>query len=117
MSEQREMVLVADRVTLLAFRPLGIHCVPIETITESADPAARRDLLRTHTAGAKLVVVSHEARLQLGEEIDAVTNPGGIPLVLTIPGAMGSTGDKGRRIKLLVERAIGADLFKDEDDN
>jgi len=115
MSEQREMVLVADRVTLLAFRPLGVHCVPIELITESADPNSRRQLLQTHTAGAKLVVVSHEARLQLGDEITAVTNPGGLPLVVTIPGAMGSKGDKGQRIRNLVERAIGADLFKDDE--
>ena len=114
MSEAKDLVFVADRVTLLAFRPLGAKCVSLEEATESADPQWRRDFFFFHCESAKMVVVSHEARLELAEDLDAVTNPHGLPLVVAIPGALGSKGDRGARIRKLVERAMGADLFKDD---
>lgn len=113
-SPKKDVVFVADRVTLLAFQPLGAQCVSLEEATESADPRRRRDFLRQYCEDAKMVVVSHEARIQLGEDLEAVTNPAGLPLVVAIPGALGSKGDRGVRIRKLVERAMGADLFKDD---
>jgi len=114
MSEHKDVVFVADRVTLLAFKPLGVRCVALEDATSSIDPQQRREFLRQYCAAAKLVVVSHEARIQLNEDLDAVTNPHGLPLVVAIPGALGSKGDRGVRIRKLVERAMGADLFKED---
>lgn len=114
MSETNDVVFIADRITLLGFMPLGVGCVPLEEATARLDPAGRRQFLREQVEGAKLVVVSHEARIQLGEDLDAVTNPSGLPLVVAIPGALGSRGDRGERIRRLVERAMGADLFSEE---
>ena len=111
MSNTKDVVFVADRVSLLAFRPLGVDCVAVDELMSSGASQHIRDELRSRCENAKLVIVSHEARLQLGEDIDAVTNPDGLPLVVDIPGALGSRGDGGVQIRELVIRAMGADLF------
>lgn len=114
MSDTKDVVFVADRVSLLAFRPLGIHCIAVDELIESGSSAQIQTELKEVCEDAKLVIVSHEARLQLGDDIDAVTNPEGLPLVVDIPGALGSRGDGGTQIRELVIRAMGADLFGDE---
>lgn len=110
MSKTKDVVFVADRVSLLAFRPLGVDCVAVDELLDSGS-ASIQDTLKEKCENAKLVMVSHEARLQLGDDIDAVTNPEGLPLVVDIPGAIGSRGDGGTQIRQLVIRAMGADLF------
>jgi vacuolar-type H+-ATPase subunit F/Vma7 len=114
MSKTKDVVFVADRVSLLAFRPLGIDCVAVDEVMSAGSSLAIQNELRDRCEDAKLVIVSHEARLQLGDDIDAVTNPEGLPLVVDIPGALGSRGDGGTQIRELVIRAMGADLFGDE---
>ena len=116
MAEQHDVVFIADRVTLLGFKPLGVGCISLEEATTSSsdDPSHIKNYLRERLEGTKLVVVSHEARIALGNDLEAVTNPSGLPLVVTIPGALGARGDGGERIRRLVERAMGADLFGDE---
>jgi len=111
---QKHVVFIGDRVSLLPFRPLGINCIIIDDACSSKSPVEVEEELRSKCENAKLVVVTHEARLQLGESIDNVTNPEGLPLVVDIPGAIGSRGDGGTNIRQLVIRAMGADLFGDE---
>jgi vacuolar-type H+-ATPase subunit F/Vma7 len=107
----KDVVFIADRVSLLAFRPLGVNCISVDELLDSSSDV--QSVLKDVCEDAKLVIVSHEARLQLGDDIDAVTNPEGLPLVVDIPGALGSRGDGGTQIRELVIRAMGADLFGD----
>ena len=113
MSNVKDIVFIADRVSLLAFRPLGIQCIAVDELMSSESEENVTEELRQYCENAKLVIVSHEARLQLGKTIDTVTNPDGLPLVVDIPGAIGSRGDGGTQIRKLVIRAMGADLFGD----
>ncbi len=90
------------------FRPLGIATFPV-TEREAAVKALR-DCLAARYA---IVWVTEDVALLLEEELKAIRfEP--TPAILVLPPMTGSKGLGLRRLKALVEKAVGADILSRE---
>ncbi|MCU0612102.1 MAG: V-type ATP synthase subunit F [Candidatus Eisenbacteria bacterium] len=94
--------------TVKGFTPLGVSTYPA-TNRESALQALRGCLQE----GFAIVCVTEEIALLLEQELKALRfEP--TPAILVVPSMTGSTGLGLRRLKTLVEKAVGADILSRE---
>ncbi len=103
------MAVLGDKASVLGFRAVGLEAVPVET-TDEAERALRR-LIRGQYA--VIFVVEETANLIADTMREASRAPW--PILLPIPGTRGSDGSGLRRIEEYVEKAVGANIFSDQD--
>jgi len=103
------IAFLGSKDTVKGFKPLGVAIYP-SADRESAVQALRACLQE----GFAIVCVAEEIAVLLEQELKALRfEP--TPAILVVPSMTGSTGLGLRRLKTLVEKAVGADIFSRED--
>jgi V/A-type H+-transporting ATPase subunit F len=99
---------LGSKDTVMGFTPLGIS-----TYIVSDRTTALSALNECLTNGFALLFVTEEIAEMLADELRAVRfRP--TPAILVVPSTLGSTGLGLRRLKTLVEKAVGADILSRE---
>ncbi len=104
-----KICMIGDRDSVLGFTALGF------SVYEAADAESAAVLMHRLARDPEnaVIFITETYAAVLGEDI-ARYKDSPLPAVVTIPGAIGSTGYGMRAIKSAVERAVGADiLFKE----
>jgi V/A-type H+-transporting ATPase subunit F len=103
------IAVVGDERNILGFRPFGVDVYFYGQ--DSGDPDEWfRDIVKQ---GYKLIIVTESITEMLKAQIEALWEKQ-LPVVLTIRGLAESRGLASERLRRLVIKAIGTDLFKEE---
>jgi V/A-type H+-transporting ATPase subunit F len=103
------IVFIGDRDTVSGFRSLGLSAYPVRT-----DGDAREALQTARKGGCRVVLVTEQAARWLRDELQEMAmRP--FPAVVVVPSIRGSEGLGMERLRALVEKAVGADIFSRED--
>ncbi len=102
------VAVVGDRDSIWGFKALGME---IHAVTNSDEALAALRALCTPGYGA--VFITENYAQQLGEEIDALEEFITLyPSIVIIPSHHGSKGLGLKKVKSVVEKALGFDIFK-----
>ncbi len=103
------IAFLGDRDTVVGFRSLGLSAYPVRTQED-----AREALRVARESGCRVLVVTEQTARWLQDELrEMATHP--LPAVLVVPSTRGSQGLGMERLRGLVEKAVGADIFSRED--
>lgn len=103
-----KIAVMGDKHSVLGFRTLGISVYPVEKENE-----AERILHQLAEEGYVIIYIIEQLANQIASAVERYTFKK-YPVVVPIPGALGSLGIGRNGIKKSVERAVGADiLFRD----
>jgi V/A-type H+-transporting ATPase subunit F len=103
------IAFLGDRDTVAGFRPLGLS---VHAVRSPED--AREALHAAREGGCRLLLVTEQAALWLQDELQEMATRS-LPAVLVVPSTRGSQGLGMQRLRGLVEKAVGADIFARED--
>ncbi|MFW6138274.1 MAG: V-type ATP synthase subunit F [Spirochaetota bacterium] len=101
------IAVVGKNRTLLGFKPYGVDVYfyqEKEDISEWFSSIVKK--------GYTLIMVSEAVADELSQEIDQLWQKE-LPVILTIKGLKGPTGTSFDRLRKLVIRAIGTDIFRE----
>ncbi len=103
------MAVIGDRDSILPFRAVGMKVMPVADAQEAAQAF---DSL----VNAKYVVifVTERVAVEIGERIEAIALKT-LPSVVLIPDNRGSLGLATEKVRQIVSKAIGADIFRGGD--
>lgn len=104
------IAVVGDKDSVLAFKAIGLDVFPVEGEMEVRDRL--RQLARTYS----VIFVTDQIAEQASSLI-ARYKARPYPVVVPIPSAEGNSGFGMKGIKADVEKAIGADILFDREDN
>ena len=99
------MGAVGERDAVLCFKALGMRVVP----TQSAEETTRA-LFSLIKEGVRVIFITEKAALEAPEALERYKNQSDVAII-PIPGSQGSTGYAMGRVKANVEKAIGADIL------
>ncbi|WRS26296.1 V-type ATP synthase subunit F [Oscillospiraceae bacterium MB08-C2-2] len=100
-----KIAVLGDRDSIYGFAALGLEIFPVSGKEEAAEA------FKALTQGTYAVVYITEAtHLLLSEEIEKHSGAL-LPAVIPIPGVSGNTGAGIRRVKKMVEQAVGSDII------
>ena len=102
-----KIAIVGSRDTIIGFKALGLSIFPAKTVEE-----ARRTLRKIATEEYATIFITDDFAKDLDEDIHNLERE--IPLypsIVIIPSHRGSTGLGMKKIRALVEKAVGMDLF------
>jgi V/A-type H+-transporting ATPase subunit F len=103
------IAFLGDRDTVAGFRPLGLGVYPVRDQAE-----ARVALQTARESGCRVLLMTEEAAAWLDAELEEMAaHP--LPAVLVVPSTKGTAGLGMQRLRSLVEKAVGADIFSRED--
>jgi V/A-type H+-transporting ATPase subunit F len=103
------IVFLGDRDTVTGFGSLGLGVHPVRTQED-----AREALQAAREGGCRVLLVTEQTARWLEDELEQLaTRP--FPAVLVVPSTRGSQGLGMERLRSLVEKAVGADIFSRED--
>lgn len=106
--EKKDMAIIADRETGLAFGSMGLKALHADTIEET------RDILREASKKYKIIFVTENLAQGVTDLITEYATQT-LPIIIEVPSYEGTVGLGKQKIKRITERAIGADiLFKEE---
>lgn len=104
------IAVVGDKDSVLAFKALGLEVFPVNT-TEEAETTVKQ-LAREFA----VIFITEQVAQQIGHLISRYkTRP--YPAVIPIPSSEGSSGFGMDGIRKDVEKAIGADILFNREDN
>jgi V/A-type H+-transporting ATPase subunit F len=102
------VAFIGNRESVAGFIPLGLAAYPVTDRSTAVE--ALNDCLKS---GFAVLFVTEEIAELLADEIRAVRfRP--TPAILVVPSTLGSTGLGLRRLRTLVEKAVGADILSRE---
>ncbi len=102
-----KIAIIGSRDTIIGFKALGLNIFPVKSVEE-----AGRILREITTDEYATIFITDNFACDLEEEIHALEQ--NIPLypsIVIIPSHRGSTGLGMEKIRSLVEKAVGTDLF------
>ncbi len=99
------MGAVGERDAVLCFKAVGMTVVPTQTPEETA-----RALFHLTKEGVKVIFITETAAEQAPEALSRYQTDPSVAII-PIPGSQGSTGHAMARLKANVEKAIGADIL------
>lgn len=100
--------VMGDRTSVLGFQALGFEAYPV------ADPKEARDLWpKVKEKNYTIIMVTEEVYHEI-EDLALECGNQFTPAVLIIPPAKGGEELGHKRIKKIVEKAIGIDIFSEE---
>jgi V/A-type H+-transporting ATPase subunit F len=102
------IAVLGEERTILGFKPYGVD---VHFYTQSAGPIEDwfREILKKDY---RLIIITESVTGKLKEQIDALWEKE-LPVVLTVRGLGESTGAASQRLRMLVIKAVGTDLFKE----
>ena len=105
-----KIAVVGSRDTITGFKALGLTTFPVKDVDE-----AGRTLRKIATEEYATIFITDDLAQYLEKEIrELERNIPLYPSIVIIPSHRGSTGLGMRKIRSLVERAVGTDLFADK---
>lgn len=108
MAEPYRLAVMGDRESIQGFAAVGLDTFPCEAPDEAAK------LFRRLCAGNYGVVyLTEETAEWLADEL-AEREEERLPAVIPIPGVKGNTGIGMRRLHQAVEKAVGVDIFENQ---
>lgn len=103
------IAVIGEERNNLGFKPFGVDVHFYSRKEEGIDDWFRSIVKK----GYKLIIVSESIAVKLRQQIDALWEKE-LPVVLAIRGLGESTGVASERLRKLVIKAIGTDLFKEQ---
>jgi V/A-type H+-transporting ATPase subunit F len=103
------IAVLGEERNILGFRPFGADIYFYSEGDGEIDEWFKSVLKKEY----KLIVITESIAVKLKSQIDALWEKE-LPVVLTIRGLGESTGIASERLRKLVIKAIGTDLFKEE---
>ncbi len=103
--------VIGDRTSVLGFQALGFEAYPV------SEPKEARDLWPDIMAKDYTIIMVTEEVYHEIEDLACECGNQFTPAVLIIPPAKGGEGLGFERIKKIVEKAIGIDIFSEEGKN
>ena len=100
-----KMGAVGERDAVLCFKAVGMQVIP----TTNADETTKA-LFRLTKEGIRVIFITETAAQQASEAISRYKAQSDVAII-PIPGSQGSTGYGMARVKANVEKAIGADIL------
>ncbi|HBP39182.1 MAG TPA: V-type ATP synthase subunit F [Clostridiales bacterium] len=101
--------VIGDRDSVIGFRALGM------TVLEAVDSAQAGRQLRTLVQENYAVIFITESYAEANQEYLQVLRSRKLPAVIPIPSLTGSTGLGMRTVRESVRKAVGMDLFGDDE--
>lgn len=101
----RNIACVGRYETVFPFRAIGLHTVQCNNSDE-----ARVSIKQLVKEGFGLIFVEEEFYENLKDLLDEYKEEV-TPAIIAIPGAAGSKGEALKRIREIIKKAIGADIF------
>ncbi len=96
------IAVIGDKESIVAFKAFGVACY------DCADSERAKEILKKIiTEKYSLIFITEE----LAENIRPLYKEIRFPVVIEIPSWKGTTGLGKTKIKTIVERAVGADIF------
>lgn len=101
----RNIACVGRYETVFPFRAIGLHTVQCNNSKET-----RESIEQLVREGFGLIFVEEEFYGDLKDLLDEYREEV-TPAIVAIPGAVGSKGEALERIREIIKKAIGADIF------
>ena len=101
---------IGDFDTISMFQSLGIQVYPVEQISE-----ARTIFEQVVKEGYHVIFLTEKMAEQMSDMLDRI-NLNWTPMVALVPDYHGSTGYAFERVRETVKKAIGADIFKETEE-
>ena len=98
-------VIVGDRVSTLAFRPLGVEVLEAEDARAAAEQVGR-----AVDGGCSVLLITEECARWAADRLETLRAET-LPAVAIIPGATSTGGMAFERLKRNVEKALGSNLI------
>jgi V/A-type H+-transporting ATPase subunit F len=102
---------IGDYDTVLIFRSLGVRVYPVSDVSE-----AGKFFNQSVKEGFHVIFLTEKLAQQMGDVLEKV-NLNWTPMVAVIPDCHGSTGHAFERVRETVKKAIGADIFKETEED
>ena len=100
-----KVVFVGDRVSTLAFRPLGVEVLEAEDARSAAEQVGR-----AVEDGCSVLLITEECARWAADRL-SILRAEALPAVAVIPGATSAGGMAFERLKRNVEKALGSSLI------
>ena len=115
---KHRIAIVGSREVVSSFSLLGVDVVPAHTVDEAV--ARLYELRRLTTPDEQGIERTTYAIIFVTEDFMADISPddekrlarGALPAIISLPSHKGATGYGLRRLKRIVERAIGSDILQ-----
>lgn len=103
-----KIAVIGDKTSILGFRALGLDAYPV------LEPKEAKEIWsEIKEKNYTIIMATEEAYHELEDLVGEFSNDF-TPVVLIIPPAKGGTKLGYRRIKKIIEKAIGIDIFSEE---
>lgn len=99
------MGAVGERDAVLCFKAIGMRVVPTQNSEETT-----RALFQLVKKGIRVIFITEKAAMEAPEALERYKTRSDVAII-PIPGSQGSTGYAMARVKANVEKAIGADIL------
>jgi V/A-type H+-transporting ATPase subunit F len=102
---------IGDHDTVLIFRSLGVRVYPVTGVSEASEVFSQ-----SVKEGFQVIFLTEKLAQKMGDAL-AKVNLNWTPMVAVIPDCHGSTGYAFERVRETVKKAIGADIFKETEED
>ncbi len=110
MSEK--MAVIGNRDSILGFKALGLDCFPVEDPNDALQIV--KDLI-FNNQGYAAVYLTDDLASKIDMELDEIKKGAPLlPILIIIPSHKGSLNMETRKIRKMVEKALGTDIFREE---
>jgi V/A-type H+-transporting ATPase subunit F len=112
------VAIVGSREEIFGFSALGLETFPVNTTEEARDVLFRlKKQLANEEKGKEkfaIVFVIENFIKALPPDEYAKLSSGALPAIIPLPGNNGTSGFGDEKIRRIVEKAVGSDIFGDE---
>ncbi|MFA7663740.1 MAG: V-type ATP synthase subunit F [Clostridia bacterium] len=104
MERNNKIAIIGAKENILPFKAVGVHVFPVNHYFEAVE------VLKKLARDYSVIFITEDLAAEINETLDRYrAKP--YPVILPIPGAMGSTGYGMKNISHNVEKAIGLDIL------
>lgn len=109
----RKLGIIGTKDTVLGFKALGFDCFPVVNPQEAL--VIVEELLSGKKAGYAVVFLTDDIASEIKTGLDEIRREAGLlPVLIIIPSHKGSLNLETEKIRKMVEKALGTDIFKDK---
>ncbi len=114
------IAIVGPKEEILGFAAIGVHTFSADTTEKACDVLfqLKKDMLAdgSQESGKKfaIIFVIESVFRDIPQEDYDKLSTGALPAIISLPGNRGSTGFGNEKIRRIVEKAVGSDIFGNE---
>lgn len=104
MERNNRIAIIGAKENILPFKAVGVHVYPVNRYFEAVE------VLKKLARDYSVIFITEDIAAEINDTLDRYrVKP--YPVIIPIPGAMGSTGYGMENISNNVEKAIGVDIL------